>query len=140
MSFLEAAFSGIPYLSWSEVVLGDPLMQVAYGVGGLAGERLEGDVNLDGVVDYNDITLGSLALGGELGDEGIYNDLIDINRDGSITYYDLWLASNNLGNVDFYGQGYYGESLPIPEPVSILLLGGLGMLTLCGRRTNRQKV
>jgi len=139
MSFLEAAFSGLPYLSWSEVVLGDPLMQIAYGVGGLAGERLEGDINLDGIVDYNDITLGSLALGGELGDEGLYNDLIDINHDGRITYYDLWLASNNLGNVDFHGQGYYGETMPIPEPGSIVLLGGLGMLNLCRRRSNRRK-
>ena len=140
MSFLEAAFSGLPYLSWSEVVLGDPLMQIAYGMGGLAGERLEGDVNLDGIVDYEDIILGSLALGGELGDEGIYNDLIDINRDGSITYYDLWLASNNLGNEDFYGQGYYGETQAIPEPGSIMLLGGLGILSLCRRRTNSKKV
>jgi hypothetical protein len=36
MTFIEAAFSAMPFLSWSEVVLGDPLMRIAYGPGGSA--------------------------------------------------------------------------------------------------------
>ena len=51
MTFVEAAFTGIPYLSWSEIVIGDPLMQIAYGPGeDMSWEQKEGDVNQDGYV------------------------------------------------------------------------------------------
>ena len=119
MTFAEAAFTALPYLSWSEVVLGDPLMRIAYGNGGIArSERLVGDVNLDGVVDPCDLGLIGNSLGSTFGD-GLYNDLMDLNYDGTIDYHDWWNASTNLGALDELGVGYTHQ----PEPASVMLLG-----------------
>jgi len=128
MTFVEAAFSALPYLSWSEVVIGDPLMQIAYGPGGLAcGEDwLIGDVNLDDYVTEEDLLLAAESLGGIFGDSS-YNVCADVNRDGSVTYYDLWLASENLGA---YRSGDGGA---IPEP-SIFSIFSLGSLLLWRKR------
>ena len=140
MTFLEAAFTALPFLSWSEVIIGDPLMQIAYGPGGISSDtRLEGDVNLDGVVDMADLTLAQGAVGSVLGDD-IYLDTADINRDGQVSYYDLWMATQAVGNCDPEAWGYIGDFLngtsgdgsdgdvpggtpqPIPEPLTVVML------------------
>ncbi len=104
LSFIEAAYSAIPYLSWSEVVIGDPLMRISYGPGGKAWTRLKGDANNDGWVTYYDYYCVKLNLGGKLHSQKQsefekYNDLCDINKDGAITYYDFYLIKINLGAV-----------------------------------------
>ena len=63
LTFIEAAFTAIPYLSWSEVVIGDPLMQIAYGPGGKVWTLLTGDANNDGIVNYGDMMFTRLHLG-----------------------------------------------------------------------------
>jgi hypothetical protein len=94
LTFVEAAFTAIPFLSWSEVVIGDPLMRIAYGQGGPAWQRLQGDANLDGLVNFKDVRLLSMALGGQLNSPNpaifnLYNDLCDFNQDGIINFKDV---------------------------------------------------
>jgi hypothetical protein len=94
LTFVEAAFTAIPFLSWSEVVIGDPLMRIAYGPGGPAWKPRQGDANLDGLVNFKDVRLLNLALGGQLNSPdpatfGLYNDLCDFNQDGIINFKDV---------------------------------------------------
>jgi hypothetical protein len=94
LAFVEAAFTAIPYLSWTEVVIGDPLMRIAYGPGGLAWTPKQGDVNFDGIINFKDVRLLNLALGGQLNSSdpntfNLYNDLCDFNRDGIINFKDV---------------------------------------------------
>jgi len=101
MSYGEAAFTALPYLSWSEVVLGDPLMRIAYGPGGIAKPyRLLGDTNFDRVVTLADLSYIASRIGARFGTSSLYCDAADINRDLNITYYDFWLASSNYGVSD----------------------------------------
>lgn len=93
MTFVEAAFTGLPYLSWTEVVIGDPLMCIAYGPGGRAEGPVPGDIDGDGVpatmsdlADWTGSYLGSLNT--EQGFEK-YNDLCDMNADGWINFKDF---------------------------------------------------
>ena len=103
LTFVEAAWSAIPYLSWSEVVIGDPLMRIAYGGGGIArATRLQGDVNGDGYVTQDDVSLIYSKLGLCFGQPG-YDDRMDVNQDGYITRYDVALTYANLGAVDQEG-------------------------------------
>ncbi len=102
MTFAEAAFTGIPYLSWSEVVVGDPLMQIRYGPGQKAWTPLLGDVNRDGRVNLGDVLLVKGSLGGRLNTTSqasfdLYSDAADINQDGIINYGDTLLVKSNLG-------------------------------------------
>jgi hypothetical protein len=97
MTFVEAAFSALPYLSWSEVVIGDPLMRIAYGSGGISHQRFPGDIDGDDYISYFDLWLVSTMLGGIMGENDLYNDLADLDHDGYISYFDLWLTSTGLG-------------------------------------------
>lgn len=104
LTFVEAAFTAIPFLSWSEVVIGDPLMQIAYGPGQKAWFPLLGDANNDGRVNFFDMWLIQGRMGGTLNttDQAafdLYNDLCDINKDGRINYFDMWVAAGNMGAV-----------------------------------------
>jgi hypothetical protein len=101
LTFVEAAFTAIPFLSWSEVVIGDPLMRIAYGPGGPAWQRRQGDANLDGLVNFKDVRLLNLALGGQLNSPdpaifGLYNDLCDFNQDGIINFKDVRVLNLSL--------------------------------------------
>jgi hypothetical protein len=94
LTFVEAVFTGIPYLSWSEVVIGDPLMRVAYGPGGEAWSPFHGDVNRDDKVDIVDVSTVRWCNGGALysDDPGLRNkyiDLCDFNCDGKIDTTDV---------------------------------------------------
>jgi len=104
LTFVEAAFTGIPFLSWSEVVIGDPLMQIAYGPGGKVWTYLLGDVNNNGRVNFADIWYLKGKVGGVLNTTDpekfeLYDDLYDVNQDGRINYGDVWLAKGNLGAI-----------------------------------------
>jgi hypothetical protein len=102
LTFAEAAFTALPYLSWAEVVIGDPLMQVHYGTGQKAWMPLLGDVNLDGRVNYGDLLYVKGALGGRLNTTSqsafeLYSDAADVNQDGTVNYGDILLVKSNLG-------------------------------------------
>ncbi|MDD5065088.1 MAG: dockerin type I domain-containing protein [Phycisphaerae bacterium] len=103
LAFAEAAFTAIPFLSWAEVVIGDPLMQIAYGPGQKkAWSPLSGDANNDGRVNFFDTWLIQGKMGGTLNTTNeayfaMYDDLCDINKDGRINMFDMWLAQGNMG-------------------------------------------
>jgi hypothetical protein len=104
LTFVEAAFTSIPFLSWAEVVIGDPLMRIAYGPGGKAWQPFAGDINLDGRVNSYDVYLVRRADGGVLNTTDPvffdrYNDLCDINQDGRVNSYDVYLARRNDGAI-----------------------------------------
>jgi hypothetical protein len=104
MTFAEAAFTAIPYLSWSEVAIGDPLMQISYGPGQKAWNQLYGDANNDGRVNFGDITIIRMKSGGNLNSDdpavfSLYDDLCDVNKDGRVNFGDVTLARSNLGAV-----------------------------------------
>lgn len=94
MTFIEAAFTAIPYLSWSEVVIGDPLMRIAYGPGGEAEYIVPGDVDGNGQIDVSDVYWWTQAYLGSLDSEQQqsfenYNDLSDLDSDGEINLKDF---------------------------------------------------
>ncbi|MEN8127676.1 MAG: dockerin type I domain-containing protein [Planctomycetota bacterium] len=95
MCFVEAAFSGIPYLSWTEVVIGDPLMRIVYGPGEPeVWTPFSGDVNGDDKVNFVDVAKVRLSNGSALytddsDNNSKYNDLCDINADGKINFIDV---------------------------------------------------
>lgn len=93
LTFVEAAYTAIPYLSWSEVVIGDPLMRVAYGTGGQAWAPVLGDINIDGAVNIKDAKKLLEAYGGDFYNAdpyyfNLYNDSADLNQDGKINIKD----------------------------------------------------
>ncbi len=106
LTFVEAAYSAIPYLSWSEVAIGDPLMRICYGPGeDQVWEPITGDVNRDGVVNIRDmVSLRNLNLSG--GNPGLYDsipekreryyDLCDLNQDGCNNIRDIVVLRNIL--------------------------------------------
>ena len=96
LTFVEAAFTAIPYLSWSETVIGDPLMQVQFGPGGAAWTQVPGDTDNDGVVNIRDARKLRNAMGGSLSSPDAaafdrYNDLCDLDQDGVVNIRDAWI-------------------------------------------------
>jgi len=129
-TFVEAAFSALPYLSWSEVVVGDPLMRIAYGPGRIDyGNRLPGDTDLDGDVDLAD--LGSLASHYGMS-AGATWGMGDFNGDGAVNLYDLGAMAGNYGA----GLPQVDGAVVAPEPGTIVLMGFAGALGFC-RRSGR---
>ncbi len=101
LTFVEAAFSGIPYLSWAEVAIGDPLMRIAYGTGdSKAWKPLPGDINKDGAINVLDIWQLRDAFGSTLQQnyQNTYNDLADLNQDGSVDVFDIWIFRDAFYN------------------------------------------
>jgi Dockerin type I domain len=103
LTFVEAAFTAIPYLSWTEVVIGDPLMQICYNgqIDGSAWTKLLGDANFDGKVDVRDLRILKRAFGGNLNSPDpvlfdLYNDLCDLNDDGKIDVRDVRVLKRNM--------------------------------------------
>ncbi len=101
LTFVEAAFTAIPFLSWSEVVIGDPLMQIAYGPGGPAWTPLLGDTNNDGKINIKDVR--DLKMASEPDSDlnstdpdrfNRYNDLCDFNQDGRVNIKDVRIFKN----------------------------------------------
>lgn len=89
MTLVEAAFTAIPYLSWTSVLIGDPLMRVRLGPGGIVelNDNCPTDVNRDGFVGYVDRLLVLYAYNSVIGDPR-YDPATDINQDGFVTYFD----------------------------------------------------
>ena len=96
MSFIEAAFTAIPYLSWAEVTIGDPLMRIAYGPGGQAIAANPADIDRDGQTGtIEDMAVWVNSYLGSLNDTGgsfdDYSDLCDLNQDGEVNLIDFAL-------------------------------------------------
>lgn len=94
LTFIEAAFTAIPYLSWSEVVIGDPLMRIAYGPGGQAVSDQPGDIDGNGQINITDFFLWTNSYLGSISSDQAqtfdeYNDLCDLNKDGKINFVDF---------------------------------------------------
>ncbi|MEN6386468.1 MAG: dockerin type I repeat-containing protein [Phycisphaerales bacterium] len=93
LTFVEAAYTAIPYLSWSEVVIGDPLMRICYGPGQAAFFSIQGDVNGDHIINIKDARGLQEAENGDLYNPDpiyfeYYNDMADFNQDTKINIKD----------------------------------------------------
>ena len=104
LTFVEAAFTGLPFLSWAEVVIGDPLMRIAYGPGGgEAWTEYNGDVNQNNVIDSYDLWTVRVSYGGKLDSSDPelytkYNDLCDVNQNRVMDSYDLYMIRMHYGD------------------------------------------
>ncbi|UCG33190.1 MAG: hypothetical protein JSU68_00885 [Phycisphaerales bacterium] len=109
MCFAEAAVSAMPYVSWAEVAVGDPLMRLHLGPGAMvyvdaAGTTFEpGDCDGDGDVDAADaVWILSVLNDGEAAfGDGRYDDRADIDRDGYVEFNDLDALINTLWGTDY---------------------------------------
>jgi hypothetical protein len=96
LTFVEAAFSAIPYLSWGEVVIGDPLMRLAYNTDGGNDDSawffddVLGDVTRDGIFNSKDTRAIRKASGSSLFiSDSNYDDMCDLTQDGLVNAKDL---------------------------------------------------
>jgi hypothetical protein len=105
LTFAEAAYSAIPYLSWTEVVIGDPLMRIAYGPGqNTSWVYNMGDINLDKIVNSMDVFCVRLFFGGQLNSAEeqyfqLYYDLCDVDQNGLINALDVTIVRYLFGYV-----------------------------------------
>ena len=103
MAAVEAAFTALPYLSWSEVFIGDPLMRLRRGPGGTVDLELRpGDVDDDYFVGFLDYVAVAQALGSSIG-EPAYWTPADLTQDGTIDEADLDIV-----------LGHYNQEYPRP--------------------------
>jgi hypothetical protein len=99
-TLVEAVFTGLPFVSWAEVLIGDPLMRLRSGPGAIVSlVPRPGDVDEDGVVGFDDLFITLEAYGSVLGDS-YYNLMADLNEDGAVGDADLQEV------VDYYGTVY----------------------------------
>ena len=88
LTFVEAAFTSIPFLSWSEVAIGDPLMRITYGNGGPAWTKVSGDANNDGHINASDaVFLNDFFCKGGPAPDPLYN--ADTNGDCVVDSLDI---------------------------------------------------
>lgn len=105
LTFVEAAWSAIPYLSWSEVVIGDPLMRISYGPGQpKSWDCLFGDTNLDKKVGSIDVYIVRYFYGGILNTNEMewfnrYYDLADVDQNGLVNSLDLYIVRFLYGTI-----------------------------------------
>ncbi len=100
LCMIEAMYSAIPYLSWTEVVLGDPLTRVRTGVGGLVKiAPRPGDADRDDYVGFSDILLILSHFDSVLA-EPAYSVLADVTEDGKVDGDDINLVLSNY-NADY---------------------------------------
>lgn len=78
LSWAEAAYSGLPVLSWQQIVIGDPLARVV---------RSREDIDGDGRMTVNDLYAWPGAP-------------VDLNRDGSVNEADYMILENAVRTWD----------------------------------------
>jgi len=67
-----------------------------FSVFAIGGKTMEGDINLDGVVNYIDLALLGTSYGTQQGDP-LYKQATDFNWDGTVNYLDLAILAANYG-------------------------------------------
>ncbi len=129
MTWAEAAWSSVPYLSWQQLVLGDPLATV---------QLLSGDADGDHDVDGADFLLWQQNYGTQMNatlEEG------DFDGDGDVDGADflVWqrFFGTNFSDVPDGGEagasGTWVDLPGIPEPASAVLMV-MGVMGLRRRR------
>ncbi len=99
----EAMFTALPYLSWSEVVIGDPLMRLRTGPGGLVSlVKFPGDADGDAYTGPLDLNIVLDAYNQDIG-QPWYDPAADLDQDGYVGAFDLNIVVDHYG-VDFSGQ------------------------------------
>jgi hypothetical protein len=99
LTFVEAAYTAMPFLSWANVVVGDPLMVLRQGPDtgpALGPPVVPGDADWNGYVSTYDYLLWALAYGSQVGDDR-YDDRADFNQDGWVSTYDYLLWALHYG-------------------------------------------
>lgn len=97
----------------------------------LVRRTLLGDVNLDGQVNFFDLT----ALAASYGGPGDWQNG-DFNYDGQINFYDLTSLAANYGSSGSFSSDWSAAMDAVPEPsVAICLIAFAAML---GRRARRE--
>ena len=102
MTFVEAAYTSMPFISWAGVVVGDPLMRLRVAETAepcvVPAEVVIGDLDWDGQLMA--IEMGMMywvltdGMGSQIGDVN-YDDRVDCDQDGSVlvTDYDMMMAA-----------------------------------------------
>ncbi|QDU72531.1 hypothetical protein [Mucisphaera calidilacus] len=96
-TWVEAAWAGIPYLSWQNMVLGDPLATLT--ITDVALGDVAGDFDLNALVDARDLDLLGLNLGDPAYD--LDGDLDADADDISFWVRDLYGSELGDANLDF---------------------------------------
>ncbi len=100
LCLVEALYTAIPYLSWTELALGDPLTRVRSGEGGrIKVAPRPGDANRDDYVGFSDILLVLTHFDSVLS-EPAYSVLADVNEDGRVDGDDINTVMSNY-NEDY---------------------------------------
>jgi hypothetical protein len=98
LTMVEALWSGIPFLSWTAVVVGDPLMRLAFNdQTNYTTTRCPGDLNFDRYVDISDFVLFANTFSSAYPDES-YDVLADLHLDGFIDLIDFCVFSQYYGS------------------------------------------
>jgi len=99
LTLAEAAFTALPYISWSEVLIGDPLMRLRLGTGDIMPHgHCPSDTNGDGIVSISDyVTIGD-AIFTQIGCEG-YDPDADVNHDGIVSIFELAEVKSSYNTI-----------------------------------------
>jgi hypothetical protein len=123
LTWAEAAWSSIPYLSWQQLVIGDPLARVTQ----------VGDTDFDGDIDLSD--LANLAASYGQGSGQFWPDG-DFDFDGDVDLNDLSNLAANYGLGEAQAIADFLAITSVPEPAGAGLLAG-AVATLLQRRRSR---
>lgn len=104
MTLIEAVYTAMPYLSWTEVFIGDPLTRVRTGMGGcISVVPKPGDADRDNYVGFSDVML-VLAHFDSMFGEPEYFVRADLNEDGVVDGADMTIILDNY-NTDYSNSG-----------------------------------
>lgn len=100
LTMIESIYTAIPFLSWTEVVLGDPLTRVHEGPGAQVKiAPRPGDADRDDYVGFSDILFVLTHFDSVLA-EPAYSVLADVTEDGRVDGDDINLILSNY-NEDY---------------------------------------
>lgn len=100
LTLIESIYTATPFLSWTEVVLGDPLTRVHEGPGGkIKVAPRPGDADRDDYVGFSDVLLVLSHFDSVLA-EPAYSVLADVTEDGRVDGDDINMVLSNY-NEDY---------------------------------------